>query len=165
MRKGGGHNKGSAQERLIAKRLSLWVTSGKREDVFWRSSISGGRATFAQKKGKLVRQSGDICSVAPEGHVLTDKFYFESKHYRKLFILEFLIKDTGLLSKFWKHARKQATHYRKEPVLIVKQNNLPILVIARRSAFHAFTEQTPFLVASQYSVWLFDDLMKSEFTG
>ena len=51
MRKGGGKAKGSSFERLICKELSLWITGGEHQDVFWRSAMSGGRSTVAMKKG------------------------------------------------------------------------------------------------------------------
>ena len=36
--------KGSEFEREMCKCLSLWWTDSKRDDVFWRSAQSGGRA-------------------------------------------------------------------------------------------------------------------------
>lgn len=118
--------KGSGFERRICKALSLWVTDGVREDVFWRSSMSGGRATVA--KGK-VRQAGDICAVAPEGHALVDQFFIECKSYRSLGIGQFLICGAGPLAKFWKVACREAEKYERAPMLIAKQNGLPALVL------------------------------------
>jgi hypothetical protein len=126
MKVGGGKAKGSAYERLICKRLSLWVSGGKREDVFWRSAMSGGRATV---KGKTVRQAGDITAVAPEGHPLTDVFYIECKHVKKLDLESFLFKNKGLLAGFWKDAVKQADRHDKEAVIIARQNGWPDLVL------------------------------------
>jgi hypothetical protein len=94
--------------------------------------MSGGRSTFAAKKGgKLNRQAGDICGVAPEGHSLTDYFYIECKHLRTLRLDLFLIEDKGPLARFWKTAWKQAKQYDREPMMIVKGNHCPILVITR----------------------------------
>ena len=81
MRKGGGKEKGSAYERAICKRLSLYVSKGKRDDLFWRSAMSGGRATLQAKKGKKAQaQAGDITSIAAEGNKLTSTFMIECKH-------------------------------------------------------------------------------------
>lgn len=63
--------KGSNFEREVCKRLSLWWTeleTKPRDDVFWRSSISGGRATVRAKTGKSTFGSyGDIAAVDPIG--------------------------------------------------------------------------------------------------
>jgi len=64
-------NKGSKFEREISKRLSLWWTYGERDDVFWRSSQSGGRATQRAKFGKKTHGSyGDIAALDPIGEPL-----------------------------------------------------------------------------------------------
>jgi len=132
MRAGGSKAKGSSFERQVCEKLSLWVSGGKDRDLFWRSAMSGGRSTFAAKKGgKLNRQAGDICGVAPEGHSLTDYFYIECKHLRTLRLDLFLIEDKGPLARFWKTAWKQAKQYDREPMMIVKGNHCPILVITR----------------------------------
>jgi hypothetical protein len=60
--------KGSNFEREICKLLSSWWTRGERDDVFWRSSMSGGRATVRFRKGKKTAGSyGDICALDPIG--------------------------------------------------------------------------------------------------
>lgn len=128
---GAGKRKGSAFEREICKRLSMWVSGGKKTDLFWRSAMSGGRATVARKSGKVVRQAGDICATTPEGHVLTDAWYLECKSYKQIDFAQFVLSDTGKLAQWWKRAKSEARHYGKEPVLIVKQNGWKPLVISR----------------------------------
>lgn len=72
--------KGSSFERLICKRLSMWLTKGTRDDIFWRSSQSGGRATFRAQKGKTTFGSyGDIAAVDPLGLPLLKVFTIELK--------------------------------------------------------------------------------------
>lgn len=72
--------KGGAFEREISKKLSLWWSEGKRDDIFWRSSQSGGRATFRGKKGKDTFGShGDIAALDPIGAPLIKLFCFELK--------------------------------------------------------------------------------------
>ncbi len=129
MRPGGGKAKGASFEREICRKLSLWVTGGRREDCFWRSAMSGGRATVARKRGKDVQQSGDITAVHPEGHAFLDRWYVECKHYKDLSLDAFLVKGTGPLASFWKKACDEAKHYKRSPMLICKQNGWPILVI------------------------------------
>lgn len=72
--------KGSAFEREICKKLSLWWTSGKTDDVFWRASNSGGRAKFRGRKGQSTYgQHGDIAAVDPVGEPLISLFTIELK--------------------------------------------------------------------------------------
>src|SRR5882762_8826232 len=130
MKAGGGKKKGSAFERKICKRLSLWVTNGEREDCFWRSAMSGGRATVQHRKGVGNRQPGDICSVAVEGHVFTDEWFPECKNVRDLAVDSFLLSNTGPLATFWVIAQKEAEKHGKIPMIIAKQNRGPIIVIA-----------------------------------
>jgi hypothetical protein len=119
-----GKQKGSSFEREICKKLSLWTTNQKSVDVYWRSAMSGGRATVA--KGK-VRQAGDITAVAPEGHVLTDQFYLELKHLKSI-NLDCLIKGSGTLLAIWKKTKQESHKYQKIPVLIFKQNHWPVVL-------------------------------------
>jgi len=73
-------SKGSAFEREICKKLSLWWSSGKDDDIFWRSSQSGGRATQRAKKGQTTYGSyGDIAAVNPIGEPLIKMFTIELK--------------------------------------------------------------------------------------
>lgn len=171
MRKGAGKQKGSAFERMVCKDLSYWVSHGKKEDLFWRSSLSGGRATRGAKTGKnLSRQAGDICAVAPEGHVLTDAFYIEAKHYKDLAIGRFFLKQTGILAKFWLKTCQEAMRYKKQPMLIARQNGMPIIVITRVGILSGFicgydtlgrvyVDQGAF----RATIMLYDELLKCRF--
>lgn len=132
MRPGGGKQKGAAFERDTCVMLSQWVSHGRREDLFWRTAMSGGRATVAGKRGaNLAAQAGDISAVHKMGHVLTADFYFELKHVKDLGLDTFIVKGTGPLAKYWTLACQEASKYTKQPVLIVRQNRLPTLLIAR----------------------------------
>ncbi len=75
--------KGADFEREICKKLSEWWTYGERDDVFWRSSQSGGRATVRFRKGKTTAGSyGDICALDPIGEPLLKTFTIELKRGR-----------------------------------------------------------------------------------
>jgi len=133
MKAGGGKQKGAAFERRICQQLSLWVSDGTAKDLFWRSAMSGGRATVARKRGhKLARQAGDVTAVAFEGHQLTDSFYIELKHVADLALSRFLLEGTGTLAKFWETTCTEANAYSKHPLLIAKQNRYPVFVVTRR---------------------------------
>lgn len=131
--------KGSAFERDVCVRLSLWVSRGEERDLFWRSAMSGGRASRGIKRGeKLRRQAGDICAVAPEGHGLTNTWYIELKHYAKLDIAQFFLTGTGRLAKFWRETEKAALVFNRHPMLIARQNHTITLLIVsdmRREQF------------------------------
>lgn len=163
MRKGGGNAKGASFERKIAKALSLWVSDGKHEDLFWRTSQSGGRATTARSKGRSVRQSGDIGAVERGGHSFTEQWYVECKAYRKIDLDGFLIKNVGKVAKWWKLCRQEALHYERDPMLIVKQNGWPWLVITRHN--HAAHWVQPILHHGrrQVDVTSFQHLLKAKY--
>jgi hypothetical protein len=83
----GGSHKGSSFEREICKLLSCWWSKGiegvARDDIFWRSSQSGGRATQRAKFGKKTFGSyGDIAAVDPIGIPLLKVFTIELKRGR-----------------------------------------------------------------------------------
>lgn len=131
MRPGGSKQKGSAFEREVCKQLSRWVSHGKREDLFWRSAMSGGRATVAGRRGTtLASQAGDISSVDKAGHVLTNEFYFETKHVKDIALDKFIVTGSGPLANYWKIAYREARAYNKEAVIIIRQNRFPTLLLA-----------------------------------
>jgi hypothetical protein len=130
VRQGGGKAKGSAFERFICKRLSLWVSHGERDDLFWRSAMSGGRATLQLRQDIVNKaQSGDMTAIAPEGYELCEKCLFECKNYRDLQIAQGLIKDIGYFATFWDSTNRAALRFDKVPILIMKQNHFPVLLV------------------------------------
>ena len=75
-----GHVKGTNFERETCKALSRWWTSGERDDVFWRTDTSGGRATVRAKQGiATFGQVGDVQAVDPVGQHLIDLCTIELK--------------------------------------------------------------------------------------
>jgi len=127
MKRGGGKQKGSAFERVVCKQLSLWVSHQQREDCFWRTAMSGGRATL--HGATKVRQAGDITAVAPEGNELVHRYVIECKFYRDLQLVAFLLFNKGKLAGFWKVVCAEANRHGKRPMLIAQQNRLPTLVL------------------------------------
>jgi hypothetical protein len=128
--------KGGSFERVICKALSRWISNGTREDLFWRSAMSGGRSTVAAKGGKkLNAQCGDITSVDPMGNVLTDDLYFECKHLKKC-SLDDLVKGNkgqGSLLSIWYRTLNEAEIYNgRHPVLIFRQNMWPTILCTDR---------------------------------
>lgn len=128
MRKGGGKQKGAQFERDVCVKLSRWVSNGDREDIFWRSAMSGGRATLGRARGKRhSAQVGDISCIHPCGHRFIEAFAPECKNYANL-DYPGLLTGKGNLIKFWAEISKQASDHNKLPFLVAKQNRFPTFV-------------------------------------
>jgi hypothetical protein len=162
--------KGGKFERDICKALSHWVSNHKRDDLFWRSAMSGGRSTVAAKSGKkLNAQCGDITSVDPMGNSLTDWCYFECKHLRKC-SLDDLVKRNygkGSLLAIWHKTRHEALRYDdRNPVLIFRQNLWPTVLCTDGTGIDFFdAEDLVFAAAPPHHMYFvrFDDLMAVRF--
>ena len=72
--------KGQDFERLLCKQLSLWWSNGEDDNIFWRTSNSGGRATTRAKAGKKANiHCGDIGVIDPIGEPLLRVISWELK--------------------------------------------------------------------------------------
>lgn len=122
--------KGSEFERVVCRQLSLWLSRGLRDDLFWRSAASGARATVRFRKGFSNRtQTGDISAIDPQGSRLTDRFMVECKFYRDLNLKGLFDKDKKEgFSSFWDKCQQDAEKASKLPMLVAKQNQARALV-------------------------------------
>lgn len=120
--------------------------------------MSGGRATVAHKRGGVVRQAGDICAVAPEGNEFIEKWYVECKFYKSIDLDSWIIKNTGKIAGWWKIARRIAKRYKRSPMLIVKQNGWPVLIISRQTALEQWTAPQARIDARNADISKFDDM-------
>jgi len=107
--------KGSQFERKICRTLSRWWSLGGwpeeevRDDIFWRSSQSGGRATWRARKGlKTANSYGDVAAMDPIGRPLLKMFTIELKrgdsHGHPLDLLDARPTDT---QRKWEKTLKQ----------------------------------------------------------
>jgi len=119
--------KGSAFERYVCKELSKWVTSSDREDIFWRSAMSGGRATLIGKKADA--QLGDISAINHLGQPLLAKFFIECKFYKDLNFDSFLYSNTGELAKIVEDNYYRATDNSRVLMLVFKENRRDAMVL------------------------------------
>ena len=72
--------KGGQFEREFCRTLSLWYSKGELDDIFWRTSNSGGRATVRRKNNaRTFGQQGDVQAVDPIGAPLMRHLCFELK--------------------------------------------------------------------------------------
>src|SRR5215475_8637610 len=126
MKAGRGKLKGSRNERRLCRELSLLVSNGKRDDLLWRSAMSGGTATAARKRGNLKgNQAGDVSSIDASSHWLVKEWYIEAKHYHDLQIIRSMLLRRGKLYRFWVKTVTEASHYQKKPMLLAKQDRIP----------------------------------------
>ena len=101
----GKSSKGSAFEREICKKLSLWWTHKERDDIFWRTAGSGARATVRGRKGKSTAgHYGDIMAVDSIGADLIKVLTFELKcGYTRFTFMDLLDKlDHAALQEYEK---------------------------------------------------------------
>lgn len=162
MKAGGGKGKGAAFEREVCKRLSLWLSHGLRDDLLWRSAMSGGRATIQLRSNKINRaQSGDISAVDQLAYAFCDRNFVEIKHYGDLSIARGLVSQVGALYNFWVVACREALRYNQQPVLIARQNLYPTLAITRLS--DDVFDDNPLLTVHRWSarVYLFDEVTRA----
>ncbi len=164
MRKGGSKQKGGSFERKIAVELSKWISSGEREDLLWRSSMSGGRATVARKSGKeLQTQAGDLSAIHPLAQSFISRFYPEIKHYKNL-QFDGIITGTGHLVRFWQSTVIEANSYKRSPILIAKQNQKPTIVCLQGLGLKmlALSQAQCIITSPRLGLYglLFDDFIK-----
>ena len=138
MKPGAGKSKGGSFEREICQKLSKWVSYGERDDIFWRSAMSGGRATVGMKKGiKRTSQAGDITAIDPLGNKLTDKFVIECKFYKNIHIESMMFgkPKVGTILEFWTKLYKDSVKLNKDMMLVIKQNGWPVLLGVRWDSY------------------------------
>jgi hypothetical protein len=121
--------KGGSFEREVCSDLSKWWTNGERDDIFRRTSSSGGRATSRFKKGKnTAYDHGDITFSDPIGKTFFDRYNVECKtgyattsKWDVLDIIDSKQKVT-VLEKFWKQCVDDASKSGRIPLLIFRRN-------------------------------------------
>jgi len=125
--------KGGAFERKVAKELSLWWSHGERDDIFWRSSASGARATQRRKVGKkTANQDGDLAATDPIGQPLIDLVTIElKKGYNEMELTHLLSSKQGdpLLLQFIRQCEREAAGSEKGWWLIICQDRRKTLLI------------------------------------
>lgn len=125
--------KGADFERSLAKRLSLWWTKGERDDIFWRSQQSGGRATQRKKQGKATaNQEGDLTVMDAAGQPFIDKIVVEAKCGYPSFSIEGEINKTAektVFKDFINQCLKEVGCSERFFWLIVKQDRKKEIVL------------------------------------
>lgn len=143
MKHGAGKRKGSKFERLMCLKLSLWWTEGERDDVFFRTASSGGRATQRSKKRQATfGQYGDIQATDPVGQPLLDTCTIECKDgYASDSIADLLDKQHRHCPKyeiFIKQADQASTQAKKGGywMLIARRRGRQIMVYLPKTFYN-----------------------------
>lgn len=123
--------KGAAWEREFSKILSRWWSKGERDDIFWRTSGSGGRATRRRQNGlDTVYQSGDITFTDPSGKPFCQLFHVELKkgygNWDLLDIIDSRQKHTQI-EKFWRQTVRDCPKGRIPVLVFCRQHRKPCI--------------------------------------
>lgn len=123
--------KGHAFERKIAKDLSLWLSNNQEKSLLWRTPTSGAMAhKLPTAQARLV--GGDIGVLDSTSEIavtFVSHFFCELKHYKVLDWSSFIIHDKGFIKTTWQKAHKEAAEHNRVPLVIMKQNFYPEVVL------------------------------------
>lgn len=139
--------KGAAFERRICKQLSLWISDGMRDDLLWRSAMSGGRATLQVKNlpnKKRYNQCGDISAISREGQDFLEVFFVDCKFLNSLKIDAWIYGSEGCLPNMWDKVLLEAKTHNRVPLVVAKQNNKPELILTNFAGFLHFRGASAF---------------------
>jgi len=143
----GGKGKGSAFERELAKQFGRWWTGNERDDVFWRTDNSGGRATVRAKIGvDTFGQCGDLQASDPIGQPLMDLFVIEVKRGYKEGHLGNLLDagENNAEQQFEKFLNQVITDYEKSNaiswMLVSKRNRRESIITIPKQIYVDFLQ-------------------------
>ena len=130
MRPGGGNPKGGAFERKVAVALSMWMSKDKHKDWFWRTAMSGGRATVFAKKGiALKNQVGDICAIDEHSFKFSKTFMIECKNYKDIGLKNLITGADNKCPSWWDKLLRDSIKVEKVPLLVMKQGHMRTLLM------------------------------------
>lgn len=130
----------------MCKTLSLWWSRGERDDIFWRTAGSGGRATNRQRIGKKTfGQQGDIQATDPIGAPLTKLCTIELKRgYATATVGDVIDRTREVGLREWETFVKQSIREAKHGgtpywILIVKRDKRLAMVYMPNSLYIALS--------------------------
>ena len=142
--------KGGENERKKSKEWSLWISDGKRDDIFWRSPGSGSRAKVRSKSDQTTGNAyGDFTCLDPIGEAFLRISTVElKKGYDSTIDLLSLIdskSDKQTLQLFWRQVSKDAENALKagwgsEPLLVIHRDRHMPIVFIRTELFNKLAE-------------------------
>lgn len=154
--------KGQNFEREICKLLSIWWTSGIKDDIFWRTPGSGAKATNRAKKGLTTHDSyGDVMAMHVFGKPLTNKFVISikrgyttkkpgGKNLRCLDLTDLLdkpdnLKTNPLLVDWWQELEADIRKSRRDKngIIIARRDRRNAIIIMPRKIFTDIEAKKP----------------------
>ena len=156
-----GKGKGPRFERELAKTMSLWMSDGKRDDLVWRTSGSGGRATMRRKTGK---KTANACGDLKAEHTIAMPFFEKCTVELKVGYKDYSIQDlldkpirgkktVRTIEDFYLQATTDASFAEIPiPIIIMKKDSRKALIVFPRDVFDAinefFDEEFPYIYFS-----------------
>jgi len=134
--------KGSEYERTIAKKLSYWASNNTDRSLFWRTGMSGGRHTIGVIQGVGY---GDlqVLKPTPEAIRFMNLFCVELKHYKEFELYRECDNSGSNLRKWWAKLITESELNQVQPMLIVKPNRYPDLIMFDINQFSKITPPRP----------------------
>lgn len=132
-------SKGSAFEREICKRLTIWLIGKDKPIQFWRSAASGGLATLNSKN---ITVTGDIQALTPEAMKIAKYISFEAKTGYKDATFDNFFKDnkSDILRSFWIQCVSSARKSDKFAVLIFRKKGCQVIIGIDENMFKKFSK-------------------------
>jgi hypothetical protein len=142
-------SKGSVFEREVCRQLSLWWTDQARDDIFWRASQSGGRATGRAKRGKTTANSaGDVAYLDVVGKPFLDKVCIEIKRGYST------KSDTTGLIDLGQHGQPLLLKFFEQAEISRKNANVPYWMLIQKRDRRETLVHVPFTMFSAIGVYL-----------
>ncbi len=117
----------------MAQRLSLWVSDRTRDDVFWRSAMSGGRSTVIGKNrdgDTASAQAGDLVATHELGNLLVSWFVLECKNFKDFRFTTLIFGGKGDFLPEWEKLIRDCDRTGKYPMMFAKQSRVGELVFS-----------------------------------
>jgi hypothetical protein len=157
----GAKQKGSRFERDICRAFSLWVSEYKRNDLFWRTAMSGGVAKIHGSDTQL----GDVTAVHPMGYPLTENFVIECK-WRKTTARgdgfgfgSFIFTEAPVIIRIWEsEVDELASKNNRLPMLIAHPSNRSTIMVLNKVGWRLITQNkkvVPRLILPRQNMYFF----------
>jgi hypothetical protein len=148
---GAGKPKGNWNEWETARALSKWLTNGQDSSQLVRSVQSGGSTILRSvSNSRPEYQVGDLAPNGEKGEEFRRKFGVECKHtaLEPDWTHHYTCK-VWEVETWWKKINEECEPHRLQPLLIMKKNRSPWVVMMRQSLFG--TAGTPTLTLHRLS--------------
>ncbi len=141
--------KGNAFEWVCGRMLSKWLTLGKDQSQLVPSRGSGGWTR------RTVTHTGDLAAEGPNGEYFRSLFVVECKHWNQDLLWRLFTQAPGKnIQGWWEKLYAEARGCGEYPMLIVHQNNRPILIGLPLAYAQFVARGEPYITYSGYGIAL-----------